>query len=664
MFKKEYTEIKEKPLEQPVEKLKEGEKSIFNKAADFLENLPGKVLEKSRRAKAIAAFSLLLQASTIFTESAWAQENKKYTPEDLNNEPSAELNLKTQPILESAFDWKKIVNEINISYENPYIPKKTFETEEIKDVNVTSKNWKETKFYGTQKEDFIKQPEDFYKTEILKAKDVDEYFSNLETVNSKFNDRQKIYTLQILGQKLGINYNNDLAKAKDKSIEISDEAMLESIQTNSPSGICTNIHYFMIKSAQRLGMEAWLQNGYVPSGNHEWMGTIAKKNDNPNEKQIVFIDYDAVIPTGTLNYKEALGIMERRNKEISLFDSFVGDTKEILFPVETYAQETMKKTAGFDKQTGETLSETMETGEIEREKSLDIKFNPETKSMELSRDHIGLYYLNYKDSGNVYNSLEELNAARGTLRVGGKKLDIEGDITIMHLDIKDLGTRLFPRDAVISRLAANFVNTHSMTKEEFGKFSLRYGATFEAGIANFLAEGEHKAKQTSKIKDIGKAEADLGIRFMYINPAETGKLFLEVQEAFGRKRDDVQNQEFIIQEIMKKITVGGEYKTHEGNLVNLDAAISELKYGRNFLLNASINGLKFNFMKEVSDYERFKPSKEELGASFSSPLVLSKSNNQPIGEINVFGAIGKEKYKNANPQKTQNVGVKMRFILW
>ncbi|HBC59258.1 TPA: hypothetical protein DCZ14_02485, partial [Candidatus Azambacteria bacterium] len=100
----ERPEKMEARLEQPIESLKEGERSIFAKAAEVLENLPGKILEKSHKAKAIAAFALLLEASTLFTEMAWAQETKKYTPKEIPAEPAAEFVLKEQPRLETPFD--------------------------------------------------------------------------------------------------------------------------------------------------------------------------------------------------------------------------------------------------------------------------------------------------------------------------------------------------------------------------------------------------------------------------------------------------------------------------------------------------------------------------------------------------------------------------------
>src|SRR3989338_3149649 len=360
--KLERPEKREARLEQPIESLKEGERSIFTKAAEVLENLPGKILEKSRRAKAVAAFALLLEASTLFTEMAWAQESKKYTPKEIPAEPTAEFVLKEQPRLETPFDWKKVVNEINVSYEAPYIAKKEFEAEDINLYNLEfgSQEQQNPKFYKDLSLGERSEAESVYMLGLFRLS-AQEFFNTLKEHASELNDKQKLLALQWLGNDLARTYNYDMLK-NDKYVEISDEAMVE----------------------------------------------------NQGKKEIVFVDYNNVIPTGTSNYKEAMGVIERRNKEIALFISFVGDTKEVLFPVKSYAQETMEKAAGFE-EFGKGLSERLETGEIQKERKLEIKFGPEMKEIKLDRDNIGLYYINYQNSGNVYNSLENLNAVRGSL---------------------------------------------------------------------------------------------------------------------------------------------------------------------------------------------------------------------------------------------------------
>lgn len=650
----EMPEKREARLERPVESLKEGERSIFAKAAAVLENLPGKILEKSRKAKAIAAFTLLLEASTLFTEMAWAQESQKYTPKEIPAEPTAEFVLKERPRLEAPFDWKKIVNEINVSYESPYVPQKTFEAEEIKDADM----WEsKTEFYKNlsyeEKNQIFRDGNKIFND----SPSAQTYFVQLKEKTSLWNSDQKIFFLQLLGQGLASTYNYEMLK-NDEHVVVTDEQMFEALKTGRPSGICGNIHTFMVKAAENLGVEAWLQSGFTSRTGHVWMGAMAERE---GKKEIVFVDYNNLIPTGTSNYKEALGVIERRNKEIALFNSLVGDTKDVLFPVKSYAQETMEKAAGFE-EIGKALGEKLEAGKIEKERKLDIKISPETKEIKFDRDNIGLYFINYRNSGNVYNSLEDLNAVRGSLRLGGKKLGAETDLTMMHFDIKDLGTKLFPRDAIVARLAANYVDSKKFNKEEYGKFILNYGATLESGIAYFLEEG----MSASKIS--GKTEAGLGVRLAYLNPAETGKIFLEVQDAFRGSLNDFQNQDFVIQEILRKIAVGGEYKVREGTLVNLETALAQLDYGQNYLIKAGVSEgpikAEMGWLKELSEFELTKPSKELIEGSLGYQFALSKAKQAPIGEINVFGSTGEEKYKYAEPQKVQNVGVKLRIILW
>ena len=48
----------------------------------------------------------------------------------------------------------------------------------------------------------------------------------------------------------------------------------------------------------------------------------------------MFLDYGTLIPTGTLNYKDALGIAEKYHRSVSgeVFSNYVGDEHGVLFP--------------------------------------------------------------------------------------------------------------------------------------------------------------------------------------------------------------------------------------------------------------------------------------------------------------------------------------------
>ena len=96
----------------------------------------------------------------------------------------------------------------------------------------------------------------------------------------------------------------------------------------------------MEKTAKSFGMEAFLQSGSVGGSNDVFSGVVAEVN---GKKQIIFITFwgDA-IPTNTLNLEKASGVFERAYKSIATFGSYVGNEKEMQFPIETLAQKEIK----------------------------------------------------------------------------------------------------------------------------------------------------------------------------------------------------------------------------------------------------------------------------------------------------------------------------------
>lgn len=572
---------------------------------------------KFKHPKAAAVLSVLLHAPLVFAEP----------------EPTA------------------IINETTLISEAPItspIPK-------LENISVSS-DFSQTEFYqgfSDQKRDLVSQ---LYLETLNNSNSVKDYFAKLNRNALQLSFQQKIYFLQRLGLGLSQTYNSEMA-SKIETIEISEEKMFEALKNKTPSGLCGNIHTFMVKAAQNLGLEAWLQSGYIPNSGHVWMGTIAER---AGKKEIVFVDYDSLIPTGTLDYQEALGIMERRNQEIFFLNSFVGDTNEVLFPIKSQAQEVMEKAAGFES-VKDNLSQKLKTGKIEKEERTEItkslssgmNFSSETKSIKFTQDYLGLYFIDYQNLNDPYNSLENLNATRFSLRFGSEKLDFENDLTLMHINIRDLGTKLFPRDLIVNRLAASYINSAQLNKDDYGQFVLNYGAIIEAGLAYFLQS------ETSTPKLVNQTKEALGIRLAYLNPNETGKIFIGVEDAWQLTFSDFQNQDSVTKEISKQLVIGGEYRVKKGIIVNLEIALAQLDYGQSYSAKASlVDGLlklETNWLKEISQYEQFQPSKDLIEGSISVQF--------PFGEINFFGSIGEKKYKDAEPEKIQNIGLKLKIIL-
>ena len=184
-------------------------------------------------------------------------------------------------------------------------------------------------------------------------------------------------------------------------------------------------------------------------------------------------------------------------------------------------------------------------------------------------------YFNFQDfNNNPYQSLEDLNALRGRLNVKSERLGFEADATVVHMNIKDLYGGNVAQDEIITRLAADYIDSHAFTKEDYGKFILNFGATFQGALSLPLDEEIGIGTMSNM------SEAGAGMRLIYINPSETGKFYIGAQEMFREQKNDFQNQDPIIKEVAKTFTVGTGVKVNEVQVLNLEAAGSELDWGK------------------------------------------------------------------------------------
>lgn len=648
--------------EQALRQLEQKEEtSVFKKLADYFKELPGNFFRKNKNVKAAAAFSLMLKASTLFSGLAWAQEAKKYSP--AAGRGSAVARNLDAINLEPPFDWRQIVDEISLSYEAPHINRSDYQPEKAEftehfglPFGMDNEEHKPAVFFKDMTWDEYDAAEKFYYKNFHSSESASEFFRNFQIDAGDYSSKQKMMILRFLGWKLAMNFDKDMLERGDYAF-VSDDAMFEALKAGKPAGICGNQGTFLAKAAKNLGVEAWLQS----EDNHIVTGAIA---ENQGEKEIVFfniIDNKNVsfIPTGTLNYKEALGIMERSTKEIALFNTIVGNTEEQLFPVNSYAEENMKEAAGF-KNKDEALSEKLVAGEIVRPRNIEIKFSPEKKKFEFNRDSIGLCFFDYRDSGNAYNSLEELNSARGSLRLGGNHWGIEAETTFMHFSVKDFYDNKFPREAVVSRLAGDYIDSHQLTKGEFGSLAASYGATVEGGM-NYLLHKDNFAQET-----FYQGEGGAGARVIYLTPGESGKIFLETKNFWHGQCNDFQRQDLVLKETSRQLALGGSREVREGKILNFEVSAAKMDYGSAYAIKGGIkrDNLKseFGYKKIKSEYERFKPSSDEIEGSLG--YELQGESERPFGEINIFGTIGREKYKDAKAETIGNVGVVLRIFLW
>lgn len=665
--------FKFKTQEQPVmeraekafENFVDQEKITINKAGKAVENLPSQKL-KSKAASLLAAFSIFMGASTAFAEDAKAEAGEKLSPEkqaeELAPKPASpqELFKKiTGPTEEefAPFDWKKVADKIEISIGGEFEKIPEHQPEAVSDIRDYDRIIASDFYKGFSKES-VDETIDVFFNSISRSNNSVEFFKNLENQKENLDGKQKVLLFQNLAKLLNKTYNYDMFE-EGKTVEVSDEIMFDALKELmttgeiSKTGICGNISTFLTKSAEKLGLEAWLQNGSMKGVNDIFTGITAEIN---GEKQIAYLTYwGTLIPTGTLDYKDALGVAERYMGRVRSLDSFVGNEKEVLFPVKSRAQEVVKKAAGFEEAGGRLELELAE-GKLKKEKGLEIKLSPETKEIKLNKDTFGLAYFNFQDfSSNPYQSLEDLNALRGRINLRDERLGLEADATVVHMNIKDLYGGSVEQKEIIGRLAADYINSHKFAKNEYGQFALNFGATLQAGLRLPL----DKKIEISTIGRMGEMGA--GMRLIYINPAETGKFYIGAQEMFRGQINDFQNQDLIIKEAAKTLTVGAEVKVNEAQILNLEAARSELDWGKKLEIKGGLAGKEWKggveYEKAKSEYERFVPSSEKIGAEVGY-------KGGPKWEIDVLGSKTTEKYAGAKSKDSYGAEVKLKIFLW
>lgn len=635
----------------------EKENALLEKSGGFLMNLAPEKYKKKATAL-LAAFSLFASASSAFAESGEKEITKeKLFPENYAAEIAKESEK--NEIAPKSFNIKKIADNITISIGGK-IEKISGPAGEAID-NAGYDDIIKTEFYknfsGAENNEVV----GIFSDSFYGSKDAKSFFEFLNNQKENLDDRQKVLFLQRLGGLLGQTYNYDMLENGER-VEVSDEKMYEALRNlyingkASQTGICGNIHTFLTKTAKSLEMEAWLQSGFQKGttkntgGNHIFSGLIAEID---SKKQIVFLNYNTLIPTGTLDYRDALGVWERHNESVATFNSYVGDENEILFPVETAAQKEIKKSAGFEK-TEEMLGKNLERGEIVKEKGLEINISPESKEIKLSKDSIILSYYNYQNVyNNPYQSLNDLNALRLALRHKGEKIGAEAGVTTVFMNINDLYGGNVSQNDIIGRVVLEGMESRELTKGEWGKLVLNAGATLQAGMRlpmdreiEFLTMG-------------AMGEAAGGARLMYYD-TKNNKFYIGADVLGRGQMNDFQNQDLIVKEALKKITVGGSVNVYEAT-VDIKASGGLADWGKSVELSGAVQtkgGYKLGatYETEKSEYETLKPSSEKIG--------IEAGWRGPKWGFTISGTQTAEQYKGAEQEKSYGIEAKMNILVF
>lgn len=681
MFEKEHESSREKQLERGDQLrtiFEEHEHALAEQAGGSIDRIDiGKIKEKA--ARLLAAFSIVMGASSAFAQETQHEKIETSSPAEIVKvEEKVHEKNKTAP-----FDWQSLTQKIELSMGGTTENAKFYPPEVISDLTYEALS-RSTIYRGMPFEKFA-DAHVFWSDIFRGTQNVEQFFSQLSANKDNLSEQQKIALLQNTGSGLNATYNWDMMNA-NQHVVIDDNTMYNAAKDLytkgkiTQTGICGNIHTFLTKQAQAMGFESWLQEGELEKAGHIWTGLITQAG---GKKQISFLNYGELLPTGTLNYKDALGAWERYQKSISTFRSFVGNEKEVLFPVKSRAQEVVEVAAGVGGN-AERLEHGLVGGKVEKKDTgISLNVSPEITSIKLNADHFGLAFTHFIDlPNNPYQSLETMSALGGNVHYSGEHLGVEAGATVVHLNTKDLHGGSAASNELIARITADFINQKQLSKGELGEFLYDCGATFEGAFRMQLhnkdlrltsenlpslpgsKKGLSIPSPTSSLDSYSSAEKGeiaIGNRLVYIDPNQVGKFYIGTSHEFQGIVNDFQNQKGVIKKVAQNFVVGGEFKVHEAQVVNLEAKKGKLDWGNSFSVKGGISGEKLKgemlYQKNDSAYERYIPSSTKLEAKVGYQVG-------PKFRVDVIGAKNVEQYKDDAKRNTYNVGVKFTIFVW
>lgn len=538
-----------------------------------------------------------------------------------------------------------LVEETDLGYQYNWYSYQSYKTEDIRVAfdfsQITAGN-----FYGNLSSGHFLDMTAVESKIISRSKNAAEFFAGLKDFQNNIDVQQKLLLLQRLGWYLEANYNSALA-LNNQHVKISDDEMFSALRGYfidrkiTPSGICGNIHAFLIKTAENLGIEAWLQNGITRRNNgHVFAGLIVERD---NQKQIAFLDYKNLILTGTTRYDEALGVMERYFGQVSLFHSFVETKDKVLFPVKSLATKKLESVVGYQP-ADEMLSNYLAAGEIKSPRRvLSLKTGNEIKQASYDSEHFGVAVTDFHDAGNPYNSLDSFKAIRGYLRFAGQNIEIKIGNTDVNAEVKDLGDKTVNQNFIVPIINLNYINFLAFTSN----LSLNYGVSFETGLR-------------SPESYFGEAAA--GTRLVYVFDA--GSIFLEGIEGVRGQLSDFQDQELAVKLMSRQLKIGGSLKLQSA-VMHLETALAKtdasVKESASLGFKAGRVKTVVSYEKENSNFLRFIPDKSQINLEVG--YMLSREG-KPFGEFSLYEASIWERYEDSSKRPSYETGVMMKIFLW
>jgi|GEM_PF-3479947 len=664
---------------------------------------------KKESIRLLTAFTIFMGASTAYAEGVV----EKTELADGDDQHIAQLLESSKEKQSAQFDWKKAIEKIEISIGGKFQHKQEYETSVMTPTlsKLGNEGLSATEYFKVKHDDgtvnlqplqyaaslttlsgevqtayydkdgnILVNPEvdhseveteyahssaaKVYIESIKTVSSNGEFFNKLKTATEKLGAMEKVEILQMVAFDLNKSYNFDMSK-EDEHYAISDDVTLNVLRGNyigknmedlsSPAalGTCGNISTYLVKVAKSMGMEGWLQTGSSGGSNDVWMGSVVERD---GKKEIVYVTYwGDFVPTGTLNYKDSRGIMERKMQSISAFNSYVGNEESTLFEVASKAQDNILDAANV-RPVGDILEKNIAGGNFSRDNGLEISINPDVQQLQFTKDHFGLAIYNFSDVyADPYQSMEAMQAIRTNFSFNGDNFGLEGDATVMNISMKDFaGSRGKSYVDIIGRVAGSFIDSRELTKGEYGKLVLNYGTTIQSAIKRALNDSSLNSGTELKM------EGAAGARLTYFSPNDSNKFYIGASDTMQFQTNNMQEQKVVIAEGIKKFTVGGSVKVHEAAILNIDAARSDYAWGREYDLKAEAGVgnvvLGGEYKTANSEFKRFYPDSDKVGIK-----VGYKKN---AWEVDLIGFKKTEQYASAEKVNDYGAEIKLKIILW
>ncbi len=566
--------------------------------------------------------------------------------EEIAKGDAAEIESRTGPVIVNNIatpepykksEMEKMFSRLSISLGDSSEKRKPFDGEEIgpwghEDIIRSS-------FFKDLTRDQYAHAINGFAMGLINSTNAAEYFGSLKKEN--FSTQEKIIVLQAIGLNLQITYNTDMLRS-GTHVEISDDAIFNAIHsqytgTPATSGICGNNHTFLTKAAMGMGMESWLQGVSNADGAHIISGIVI------DDKEIAFLDSAYLIRTGTMNYKDALGVAERVLGKVRIFGSYAQQIGGKGFSAQSRAGELAGNFANI-KDTQKILENELGAGAvIGNLNGVEVGIGKEVKKLGLTSDHVSVSFSRFENtSDNPYQSLKSLNAGRVGFSANGEEAGIDVGVAAMHFTLKDIYNNTTDFSAVVPSVFGSYIKKLNLTKGEYGALSANLGATLQAAIKMPLDRGE----KLGGLSGIG--ETAIGGRIIYIDPKETGKFYVGASELLRSEISDFQTQREIISKVSQQFNVGAQIDVQKGSILNLDAMKINADWGTKFGAKAGFKnndvGVELAYEKDKSNQDRFIPSGSTTSASVSYKM-------NPKYTFQITGFEKNEQYKGGPSQK-------------